>query len=89
VELKNIPVETISKCNTVGDIVPLRIRLEDEDHRLITVNVKDILYSLENNFAGIKTFDYGCQVTIDEREQLLELRYYVASHKWSIRKVLY
>lgn len=88
-ELKNIPVEIISKCNTVGEIVPLRIRLEDEEYRLITATITDILYATENNFTGIKTFDYGCKVTIDGREQLLELRYYVGSHKWSIRKVLY
>jgi hypothetical protein len=84
-----MPIETISKFNTVGNIVPLRLRLEDEEHRLITVNITDIIYSTENNFAGVKTFDYGCKVIINEREQLLEIRYHVAAHKWTIRKVLY
>ncbi len=88
-ELKNIPVEIISKCNTLGEIVPLRIRLEADQYKRITANITDILYTTENNYAGIKTFEYGCKVMIDEREQLLELRYYVASHKWSIRKVFY
>lgn len=88
-ELKNIPVEIISKFNTVGDIVPLRMRIEDEEHQLVVATITDILYSTENNYAGIKTFDYGCKVTIDERERLLELRYCIASHKWSIRKVVY
>ncbi|WP_070000960.1 hypothetical protein [Cellulosilyticum sp. I15G10I2] len=88
-ELKNIPIETISKCNAVGDIVPLRIRLEDETHRLVTADIVQVIYAAEKNFAGLKTFDYGCKVVIDQREQLLELRYYVVSHKWIIRKVLY
>ena len=88
-ELKNIPVEIISKFNTVGDIVPLRMRIENEEHQLVVATITDILYSTENNYAGIKTFDYGCKVTIDDKERLLELRYSIASHKWSIRKVVY
>ena len=88
-ELNNIPVEIISKCNTVGDIVPLRMRIENEDHQLVVATITDILYSTENNSAGLKTFDYGCKVLFDETERLLELRYSIASHKWSIRKVVY
>ncbi len=88
-ELKNIPVEIISKCNIVGDIVPLRMRIENEEHQFIVATIIDILYSTENNYAGVKSFDYGCKVTFNEKERLLELRYCILSHKWSIRKVIY
>lgn len=88
-ELNNIPIETISKFNTLGDIIPLRIRLEDEEHRLVTSNITEIIYSNKNNYAGIKTFDFGCKVIMNETERLLELRYYVDTHKWTLRKILY
>ena len=87
-QLTNIPVETISMCNAVGDIVPLRIRIESDNYQLVTASISEILYTNENNFAGVKTFDYCCRAFIDGREQLLELRYHVANHKWTIRKAL-
>ncbi|MDF2612431.1 MAG: hypothetical protein K0S71_217 [Clostridia bacterium] len=88
-QLQNVPIEAISKFNALGDIVPLKIRLEDDNHQLITASINEIVYAVENNFAGVKTFDYCCKAVIGGREQLLELRYHVANHKWIIRRVLY
>ncbi len=89
-QLSNIPIEAISKCDAEGTIIPLKIRLKDENHNLITAPITSIVCSMENNFAGTKTLDYRCKVMITgEREQLLELRYHVAAHKWTIRKILY
>ncbi|MHC1747224.1 MAG: hypothetical protein AB9856_02400 [Cellulosilyticaceae bacterium] len=88
-QFNNKPIETICKCNTLGEIIPLRIRLENDEHALVTGNITEIIYVNENNFAGIKTLEYGCKVVMDQVEHLLEIRYCVSVHKWTIRKVLY
>lgn len=87
-DLINKPIEVISQFDTVGGIIPLRMRIEDVDYQLITAKIKEILYANENQYAGVKTLDYGCRVTIGEREQLLELRYHVEAHRWTIRRGL-
>ncbi len=87
--LKNIPVEIISKFNTLGEITPLRLRLENEEHCLITAQITNILYIKDNNYSGINTIDYGCHLKIEDREYLVQLRYFVSSHKWILYQVFY
>lgn len=84
----NIPVETISVCNTVGDIRPMRIRLEDEDHHLMVLNVEEVIYCKESNLSGILSYRYGCKVHMYGVERLIELMYNVNSHKWSVLRIL-
>lgn len=84
----NIPIETISLCNTIGDIRPIRIRLEDDDHQLIVVNVDEVLYCKECNLAGMKSYRYGCKVKLHGKERIIELMYNIHSHKWTIVKIL-
>lgn len=87
--LRNIPIEVISQFNVMGDIIPLKFRMESIDHVWMIARINEILYVTENQFAGIKTLDYGCKVVLEEREQCIELRYHVDQHKWTIRKDLY
>nr|WP_307993013.1 hypothetical protein [uncultured Niameybacter sp.] len=87
-EFLNLPIEMISKFNALGEIVPLKLRLEDENHEMKIAKVQRILYANENQFAGTKTLDYGCEVKFEEGGKFLELRYHVANHKWTIRRVL-
>ncbi|MDA3733958.1 hypothetical protein PBV87_21010 [Niameybacter massiliensis] len=84
----NLPIEIISKFNALGEIVPLKLRLEDENHHLQTAKVVNIIYTNENQFAGTKTLDYGCKVQFEASEKMLELRYHIVSHKWTIRRVI-
>lgn len=88
-ELKNIPVEIISKFNTTGEITPLRLRLENEEHCLVTAHITNILYIKNNNYSGINTIDYGCNLKVEDKEHLVQLRYFVSSHKWTLHKVFY
>ncbi|MDF2820279.1 MAG: hypothetical protein K0R15_720 [Clostridiales bacterium] len=87
-QTNNIPVEAISVCNTIGDIRPMRIRLEDDNHQLMILNVNEIIYSKECNLSGIISYRYGCKVHIHGVERLIELMYNVQSHKWTILKIL-
>jgi hypothetical protein len=88
VQTHNIPVEAISVCNTIGDIRPMRIRLEDDKHQLIVLNVDEVIYCKESNLSGILSYRYGCKVHMYGKEKLIELMYNVQSHKWTILKIL-
>ncbi|WP_069999456.1 hypothetical protein [Cellulosilyticum sp. I15G10I2] len=88
-DFTNKPIEAISKFNSLGEITPLKIRLENDDQSFVTSTINSIIYVKDNNYAGINTIDYGCKICIEDREQLLELRYFVSDHKWTIRKVIY
>ena len=88
VQKNNIPVEAISVCNTIGDIRPMRIRLEDENHQLISLNVDEIIYCKECNAAGILSYHYACKVHMYGEMRLIELMYHIQSHKWTIIRIL-
>lgn len=84
----NVPIDMISFCSTLGEIKPLRIRLENEMHEIVTIDIIDILYKKESKPAGIRLLTYGCRITWYEEEHLIELNYNVDSHKWTLFRML-
>lgn len=87
-EQKICPVDVISLCSANGDIRPLRLRMEDETHQLLRVDIDEIISCKEVQFVGIEALIFLCRATVQERNWLFELRYTVRSHNWSlIRKV--
>lgn len=84
----NVPIEMIARCSTVGEMQPIKFRVEDETHQMITLKVEEVVYKKESIFAGIKTFEYGCKTKIEDKEQIIEVRYHVATHKWTIKKIV-
>lgn len=84
----NIPIETISYCNTQGQLNPLRIRLEDEEHMRRIFPIDQVLYRKEQKYAGISTLLFGCQVVIGKEARLLELKYNIMSHTWTLSKII-
>ena len=39
------PVDVISMCSANGDIRPLRLRMEDEEHQLLRIDIEEIISS--------------------------------------------
>ena len=87
-EMKNIPVEVITNFTPQGAIVPIKLRYEAEDHSLRISKIISVLYTQENNYAGIRSFDFCCKVALDEKEQMIELRFFLYYHRWVIRRIL-
>ena len=84
----NVPVEMISRCSTLGEIIPIKFRMENASHEIIIAKIEEVVYKKESNFAGIRTFEYGCKIKLEGREQLLELSYQVTNHKWVVKKIV-
>ena len=82
------PVDVIALYSTNGDIRPLRFRMEDEDHRLLRIDIEKVVSCREIQYVGIEARTFLCYATIEDRQWLFELRYTIRSHSWSlIRKV--
>ena len=49
----------------------------------------DILYEKSTQYLGIDTLVYGCQVQLEGKVHLVELRYTVRALQWIVARVLY
>ena len=45
------PVDVISMCSANGDILPLRLRMEDEDHQLLRIDIEEVVSSKKIQYA--------------------------------------
>ena len=82
------PVDVISVCSANGDIRPLRFRMEDETHRLLRVDIDEVISSRQIQYVGIEAHIFLCRATVEQRKWLFELKYTIRSHSWCLlRKV--
>lgn len=83
------PVDVISLCSANGDIRPLRMRMEDAEHRLLRIDIDEVISSKEVQYVGIEAQIFLCRATVMGRKWLFELKYTVRSHSWSFLKRVY
>lgn len=82
------PVDVISVCSADGQIRPLRLRMEDEHHQLLRVDVEEVISSKKVQYVGIEAQVFLCRATVRGKQWLFELKYTIRSHSWClIRKV--
>ena len=87
-ELKNCPVDVIAVYSAGGDIRPLRLRLEDEQHQLMRIDIDEVVSTKEIQYVGIEAVVYLCRATVEEKQWLFELKYTIRTHSWCwLRKV--
>ena len=87
-EQKLFPVDVISMCSASGEIRPLRLRMEDEAHQLLRIDIEEIVSIKEVQYVGIEATIYLCRATVRDRQWLFELRYTIRTHSWCLlRKV--
>lgn len=78
----NIAVDIIAAFNSGGEIKPLYIRLEDENHNLISYKL-EVKYEKSEHYAGINSLLFHCSYTSYENViKEIDVKYYVESHKW-------
>ena len=84
VEQVNMPVDVISVCSADGQIRPLRLRMETEDHQLLRVDIDEVISCKEIQYVGIEARIYLCRAVVEDRKWLFELRYTIRSHSWCL-----
>ena len=87
--VRNQPVDVISVCSANGDIQPLRLRLEDEEHQLLRVDILEIISMKPVQFVGIEAQIFLCKAIVKGKEWLFELKYTIRTHTWCILRKVY
>ena len=88
-EQKICPVDVICVCSADGDIRPLRFRMEDEEHRLLRIDIEEIISFRDVQFVGIEARIFLCRATVGQKKWLFELRYTIRSHNWCLLRKVY
>lgn len=78
------PVNVICVCGVTGEIRPLRLQLEDEERQLLRVNVEEVVRQQQIHHVGAEAMIFLCRVTLWGRPQLIQLRYAIRTHTWSV-----
>ncbi len=87
--MEQCPVDVISLCSASGDIRPLRLRMEDEAHQLLRVDIEEILSTKQVQYVGIEATIFLCRATVGERRWLFELKYTIRTHTWCLTRRVY
>ena len=81
-EQRICPVDVISICSADGQIRPLRLRMEDEDRKLLRVDIDEVISVKQIQYVGIEAFVFLCRAMVRETQWLFELKYTVRTHSW-------
>lgn len=81
---KTCPVDVISVCSASGEIRPLRLRVEDEEQRLIRVDIDEVISVKEVPYVGVEARVFLCRGTMDGRQRQFALKYVIRSHCWCL-----
>ena len=89
VEQVNTPVDVISVCSANGEIRPLRLRMESEDHQLLRVDIDEVVSSKQVQYVGIEAIVFLCRATVEDKNWLFELKYTIRTHSWHLVRKVY
>ena len=81
-EQRICPVDVISMCSADGQIRPLRLRMEDEDRKLLRVDIDEVISVKQIQYVGIEAFVFLCRAMVREKLWLFELKYTVRTQTW-------
>ena len=87
--MSNQPVDVISVCSANGDIRPLRLRMEDEQHQLLRVDIDEIISVRLIQFVGIEAQIFLCKAMVAGKQWLFELKYTIRTHSWCFFRRVY
>ena len=83
------PVDVISMCSASGDIQPLRLRMEDEEHQLLRIDIEEVISSKQIQYVGIEAYVFLCRAKVKGKQWLFELKYTIRSHSWCLQRKVY
>lgn len=85
-EQKLCPVDVISMCSADGRIRPLRLRMENDAHQLVRVDIDEVISVKPVQYVGIEAYIFLCRATVDQRRWLFELKYTIRTHVWCLQR---
>lgn len=77
-------VDMISLCSSDGQIHPLRFRVENASGELICIDIDEVVSRKEIPYVGVEAYTYVCRATCEQRQLIVELKYYIRAHTWYV-----
>ena len=65
-----------------GKVTPLMLKIEDEDGEIRTVRQIQVLTQEEKKYAGVRSLEFYCIITILEQKIDVQLIYYKEENRW-------
>ena len=87
--VRNKAVDVISMFSADGEIRPLRLRMEDEEHQLLRINIDEIISMKPIEYVGIEAQLFLCKAVVKGKEWLFELKYTIRTHSWCLFRRVY
>ena len=65
-----------------GKVIPLMLKIEDEDGEIRNIRQIEVLSQKEKMYAGIASIEFDCTITILEHKIDVKLIYYKEENRW-------
>lgn len=83
------PVDVISMCSAGGEIRPLRMRLEDDGHQLMRIDIDEVISVKYVQYVGIEAQIFLCRAMVHGERRMFELKYTIRTHSWCLMRKVY
>ena len=82
--IKGKQKEIACECwfSSKGRVIPLMLKIEDEDGEIRTIRQIKVLSQEEKRYAGVRSLEFTCNITILEQKIGVHLIYYMEENKW-------
>lgn len=67
---------------STGKIIPLMLKIKDEDGEMVVVNKIEVHYQEQKKYAGIPSIEFDCTLTVLEKAIRAKLIYYQTESRW-------
>ena len=65
-----------------GKVTPLMLKVQDEDREIRTVHQIQVLSQEEKMYAGTRSLEFDCVMTVLEQQINVQLIYYKEENRW-------
>lgn len=79
-----VSIDVNATFNPVGDMKPIYVRLEDENHEVHTYKIYSINQIKDEKFSGISARVFYCSIVVNDNVRDIIIRYHFQSHKWAL-----
>ena len=76
--------EVACECwfTSTGKIIPLMLKIKEEDGEMVVVNKIEVHYQEQKKYAGIPSIEFDCTLTVLEKAIRAKLIYYQTQSRW-------
>ena len=67
-----------------GKVIPLMLKVQDEDGEIRTVRQIQVHSQEEKMYAGVSSIEFSCTITILEQQINVWLVYYKEENRWTL-----